>query len=84
MSIDILVNQSLPPYAMGGFNTQLKESLLRTSPGGNHIGAVLMERSRIEALAELRSGAQILEQMEVNNSARLTPHAHRREGEQTR
>ncbi len=29
-------------------------------------------------MAELRSGAQILDQMEVNNSARLTPQAHRR------
>ena len=55
---------------MGGFYiyTQLKESLLRTSPGGNHIGAVLLDRSRIEALAELRPGAQLFDQMEVNNS----------------
>ena len=70
--------ESITPYTLGGFNTQLKETLLRTSPGGNQIGAALMERSRIEALAELRSGAQILDQMEVNNSARLTPQAHRR------
>ena len=37
-----------------------------------------MELSRIEALAELRPGAQILDQMEVNNSAMLTPQTHRR------
>ena len=63
---------------MGGFYiyTQLKESLLRTSPGGNHIGAVLLDRSRIEALAELGPGAQFFNQMEVNNSAMLTPKAH--------
>ena len=64
---------------MGGFYiyTQLKESLLRTSPGGNHIGAVLLDWSRIEALAELSPGAQLFDQMEVNNSAMLTRQAHR-------
>ena len=63
---------------MGGFYiyTQLKESLLRTSPGGNHIGAVLMDWSRIEALAELSPGAQLFDQMEVNNSAMLTRQAY--------
>ncbi len=39
--------ESITPYTLGGFNTQLKETLLRTSPGGNQIGAALMERSRI-------------------------------------
>ena len=70
--------ESITPHAMGGFNTRLKESLLRTSPGGSHIGAVLLERSRIETLADLRPGSQILDQMEVNNSAQLTPQAHSR------
>ncbi|WP_392350475.1 helix-turn-helix domain-containing protein [Parasynechococcus sp.] len=66
------------PHTMGGFNTQLKESFLRTSPGGNHIGVVLIDRSRVEALARLRSGCRILDRMSIHNSAMLSSTSHDR------
>ena len=66
------------PNALGGFNTSLKETMLRTSPGGNHIGAVLIDRKRVYELATLESGAGMLDRLAAHNVAVLGSSSHRR------
>lgn len=68
--------EPLAPNTLAGFNANLKESLFRTSAGGNHIGAVLVDRRRAAAWAELGSTAEISDRMEVNNTAILCPTDH--------
>ena len=68
--------ESLAPNALAGFNSQLKESLMRTSPGGNHIGAVLIDRRRVDSWAELGRSAEISDQVEKNNTALLCSSDH--------
>ena len=70
--------ESLAPNALAGFNTKMKETLMKTSPGGNRIGAVLVDRSRIDAWAELMGASEISDRMEHNNTAILSPMAHRK------
>ena len=64
------------PHALGGFNTSLRETMLRTSPGGNHIGAVLLERRRVHELAAMDPAAAILDRMAAHNQASLSESSH--------
>ena len=70
--------ESLSPNALAGFNTKMKETLMKTSPGVNRIGAFLVYRSRIYAWVELMVSSEISDQMEHNNTAILSPVAHRK------
>ena len=70
--------ESLAPNALAGFNTKMKETLMRTSPGGNRIGAVLVDRRRAETWTELLGASDISDRMEYNNTAILSPVAHRK------
>ena len=56
--------ESLAPNALAGFNTKMTESLMRTSPGGNRIGAVLVDRRRVDAWAGLDGTSYVSDQME--------------------
>ena len=69
--------ESVAPNTLAGFNTQLKETLMRTSPGGNRIGAVLVDRHRVDAWAEVMRTADICDRMEQNNTAILRSTDHR-------
>ena len=51
---------------------------MRTSPGGNRIGAVLVDRRRAETWTELLGASDIADRMECNNTAILSPVAHRK------
>lgn len=66
------------PNTLGGFNLQMKDSMIRTSPGRHHIAAVLLDRRRVEELSELGPGGPILDHLESNNAAILTPELHQR------
>ena len=69
--------ESLPVNALGGFNTALKESMYRTSPGGSHIGAVLIERERVEQLSDLLDpSGRLLERLEYTNMATVSMARH--------
>ena len=70
--------ESLAPHTLGGFNTQMKESLLRTSSGGNCIGVVLIDRCRVDAWVKLIGRSEISDRMEHNNTAILSSAAHRK------
>lgn len=70
--------EQVVPNALGGFNTSLRETMFRTSPGGSHIGAVLIDRRRVHELADLDPGAGILERMAAHNLALLSPSSHER------
>ena len=70
--------ESLAPNVLAGFNTQMKETLMRTSPGGNRIGAVLVDRRRAETWTQLLGAPDISERMEHNNTAILSSMAHSR------
>ena len=70
--------ESLAPNALAGFNTKMKETLMRTSPGGNRIGAVLVDRRRVETWTQLLGASDISDRMERNNTAILSSKAHRR------
>ena len=70
--------EHLAPNALAGFNTQMKETLMRTSPGGNCIGAVLVDRRRAEIWTQLLGASDISDRMEHNNTAILASKAHRR------
>ena len=56
----------------------MTESLMRTSPGGNRIGAVLVDRSRVDAWADFDGTTHISDQMEQYNTAILAPVVHRK------
>ena len=43
--------------ALSVFNTKMKESLFKTSAGGNRIAAVFVDRSRIDVWSELMGAA---------------------------
>ena len=68
--------EEVVPNALGGFNTSLKETMLRTSPGGSHIGAVLIDRRRVQELAAMDPGAVILDRMAAHNQASLSASSH--------
>ena len=70
--------EALAPNALAGFNTKMKETLMKTSPGGNRIGAILVDRSRIDAWAERMGASEIADRMKHNNTAILPPVAHRK------
>ena len=70
--------EEVAPHALGGFNTSLQETMLRTSPGGSHIGAVLIERRRVHQLAAMDPSAAILERMAAHNQASLGASSHER------
>ena len=70
--------ESLAPNVLAGFNTNMKETLMRTSPGGNRIGAVLVDRRRAETWTELLGASDVSDRMEYNNTAILSPVAHRK------
>jgi len=70
--------ECLAPNALAGFNTRMKETLMRTSPGGNRIGAVLVDRRRAETWTQLLGASDICERMEHNNTAILSSMAHSR------
>ena len=69
--------EALAPNALAGFNTKMKETLMKTSPGGNHIGAVLIDRGRIDAWTDLMGASEISDRLEHNNTAILSSVAHR-------
>ena len=68
--------EEVMPQTLGGFNTRLDESLLRTSPGGSHLGIALIERRRIEVLDALDPSSRLLEQMDRSNSMQLSEDCH--------
>ena len=70
--------ESLAPNVLAGFNTQMKETLMRTSPGGNRIGAVLVDRRRAETWTQLLGASHLSDRLEHNNTAILSSTAHRR------
>jgi hypothetical protein len=70
--------ESLAPNALAGFNTKMTESLMRTSPGGNRIGAVLVDRRRVDAWAGFDGTSYVSDQMEQYNTAILAPVVHRK------
>ena len=70
--------EALSRNALSGFNTEMKESLFRTSAGGNRIAAVLVDRSRVDVWSELMGEAEIVDRMESNNTAILSSAAHRK------
>ena len=70
--------ESLAPNVLAGFNTQMTETLMRTSPGGNRIGAVLVDRCRAETWTQLLGASHIADRMEHNNTAILSSMAHSR------
>ena len=70
--------ESLVPNVLAGFNTQMKETLMRTSPGGNRIGAVLVDRRRAETWIELLGASDVADRIEHNNTAILSSTMHRR------
>ena len=70
--------ESLAPHTLAGFNTKMKESLIRTSPGGNRIGVVLIDRRRVDAWVKLIGISEITNRMEHNNTAILSSSAHRK------
>ena len=70
--------ESLAPNALAGFNTKMTESLMRTSPGGNRIGAVLVDRRRVDAWAGFDGTTYVSDQMEQYNTAILAPVVHRK------
>ena len=70
--------ESLAPNVLAGFNTQMTETLIRTSPGGNRIGAVLVDRRRVETWTQLLGVSHIADRMEHNNTAILSSMAHSR------
>ena len=70
--------ESLAPNALAGFNTKMKETLMRTSPGGNRIAAALVDRRRIDTWVELMGASEIANRMEHNNTAILPPMVHRK------
>ena len=70
--------ESLAPNALAGFNTKMKETLMRTSPGGNRIGAALVDRRRVDTWAERMGASEIANRMEHNNTAILPRMVHRK------
>ena len=70
--------ESLAPNALAGFNTKMKETLMRTSPGGNRIAAALVDRRRIDTWVELMGASEIANRMEHKNTAILPPMLHRK------
>ena len=70
--------ESLAPNVLAGFNTQMKETLMRTSPGGNRIGAVLVDRRRAETWTQLLGASDVVDRIEHNNTAILSSTMHRR------
>ena len=70
--------EALSRNALSVFNTKMKESLFKTSAGGNRIAAVLVDRSRIDVWSELMGAAEIVDRMERNNTAILSSAAHRK------
>ena len=70
--------ESLAPNTLAGFNTKMTESLMRTSPGGNRIGVVLLDRRRVDTWVKLMGTSEISDRMEHNNTAILSPAAHRK------
>ena len=56
----------------------MTESLMRTSPGGNRIGAVLVDRRRVDAWAGFDGTSYVSDQMEQYNTAILAPVVHRK------
>ena len=51
---------------------------MRTSPGGNCIGAVLVDRRRVDIWADLMNAHEVSDRMEHNNKAILSPTVHRK------
>ena len=49
--------EALSRNALSVFNTKMKESLFKTSAGGNRIAAVFVDRSRIDVWSELMGAA---------------------------
>ena len=70
--------ESLSPHTLAGFNTKMTETLMRTSPGGNCIGAVLVDRRRVDIWAGLMNAHEVSDRMEHNNKAILSPTVHRK------
>ena len=70
--------EALAPNTVSGFNIKMKEPFFKTSAGGNRIGAVLVDRSRIDDWSELMGAAEIFERMEHNNTAILSSAAYRK------
>jgi hypothetical protein len=70
--------ESLAPNALAGFNTKMTESLMRTSPGGNRSGAVLVDRRRVDAWAGFDGTSYVSEQMDQYNAAILGSVVHRK------
>ena len=69
--------ESLALSALDGFNSKMTESLMRTSPGGNRIGAVLVDRRRVDAWAGSDGTTYVSDQMEHYKTAILAPVVHR-------
>ena len=68
--------EALSPRTLGGFNTRLNESLVRTSPGGSQIGVALLHRRRIEAMTHLDPCGRLQDLLDGSNSAILSKEAH--------
>ena len=51
---------------------------MRTTPGGNCIGVVLVDRRRVDAWVKLMGASEISDRMEQNNTAILSSAAHRK------
>jgi len=68
--------EALSPRTLGGFNTRLDQTLLRTSPGGSQIGAALLHRRRIEAMSALDPRGRLHDQLDGSNTAVLSEASH--------
>ena len=68
--------EALSPRTLGGFNTRLDQTLLRTSPGGSQIGAVLLDRRRIEQMAALDPFGRLQDHLDGSNTAVLSEASH--------
>ena len=51
---------------------------MKTTPGGNCIGVVLVDRRRLDAWVKLKGSSEISDRMEENNTAILSSAAHRK------
>ena len=68
--------EAVSPRTLGGFNTRLDQTLLRTSPGGSQIGAALLHRRRIESMATFDPCGRFKDHLDGSNTAVLSKNSH--------